>query len=1744
MSVGAGNPWPERRSRPRAGRYGVRGVGLAAVSLVAAAVVSTYLLSMSRDLTAQGAGSHTVAGTIYEDVDGDGDHTSGTPAAGVDVWLFRDDGDGVPGIGDVLAATTTTDGAGVWSFVVVANTTYWAIVDSGDLVPAAGFNAGYGRDDVWAEQTYGPPGSARFDGTAWSFTTADGPVFGGKDPAVADGFPVLTAAEHLVRAEVSGSNITGLDLGFSFAAITTSAPGPEGPSTFADVQSWDVFDPRAGGVASRTGYVGTFFDGRYVYLSPFDNDTQHGEVLRYDSTGDFADPSAWAAFEPELSGVGVAPRGYTGLAHDGRYVYFAPYSRVGGGAEHGEVLRYDSMGDFDDAASWEAFDPGNNGVGVDPDGFFGATFDGRYVYFAPFFDGSTYRGEVLRLDTTLTFTDPASWTAYDPGDHGVGTDPDGYAQPVFDGRYLYFAPHYNGTDYHAEVLRFDTTMTFTDPASWTTYDPGAGGVGTAPRGFYGAAFDGRHVYLIPYNDGTGFEGDVLRYDTRAPFAAATSWTSFDPGATGVLSPPGGFTSASFDGRHLYLIPGRRAVGVHRTFLRYDVDADFADPNSWVTFDPAGAGLGADPDQFNGGAFDGRYSYFAPFGHSEVVRLDSGRVGQGTLDQFLDNATAIAGPQSSAFALPITDPAHLVGTWTLQPTATIALGDGTTLDATTQPGWAGDPVVVLDGTVAAAGDGVTMAGPGSAVRGLSITNWVGNGVAVLAGEGHTVADTTLVANGALGLDLGGDGITVNDAGDADAGPNGLLNHPELTAADGATVTFDLDVPTGHYRIDVFTNPGGADPSGSGEAERIADSAVVAHAGAGAESFTAPVLGLALGDVVTATATTCGDPSCSSLGSTSELSAPVTAAALASGTVFVDADGDGAVGLGEGVPGVELTLFLDEGDGLPGVGDVAVATTTSGPDGAWQFTVDTPGTYFTAVDGDDVAQVARLRPGVSIADVPATQTVGPVGSVVDATDTTRALSTEPGPVGGGRRPGQLDGYPSPAAAQHVVRTDITAGSFTQLDIGFSFSAVTHGGDSGPGSLRQALANSVALADPGPIRFALTDDDPSFGGGSWTLRPTSALLVQAPTVVDGASQAGWAGSPVVVIDGSALNGPVLTVSADAELRELTIANAGTAGIVWNSGSGSLDGVTVTTSAGDGIVVTGGSVGIDQPELRNIAGLAIDLGDDGVTVNDAGDADVGPNELLNHPVIDGVQRVGEVVTTTATLDVGAGIYLVQWFATDPPTAGKGGEAHRLLDETVVVAAGGPEALSIVVTDASLGAVTATASRCADATCTALEATSELAEVVTVNQAPTITPLVDRTLSEGDEVTVAVEVVDPDGDPVRLSLAGLPPSVVDGGPAVLGPDDVGVWSVTVTADDGRGGTAADTVIWDVRAAPAPPTPAIEGPTWTDPGPLVIDEGETLSVALEALGDGPVAYDLVDGPAAATIDVASGVLMWPTDETTGPRTIEATVTATDATGSSTLRVTVTVRELNDAPVITAPSPVRVEVGQDLELRLEATDSDVPANQLTWSLQSAPDGATIEADGTLIWPDAGPLGRHRIEVAVTDDGDPARRTVVDLDIDVTPTVAGPTLDPEPEADPEPAEEPDLVAATIGESYQLDVIEPRAPLAPQPFDLGSVVMSISVLAELDVVNFDVALGLTWLGLLVAVLAVGERRRRLYDLVGGSVVGVDDDGQPLVSYRPDAPAVWAGVRRRRHGRWMRAVTTPTGRIWCAASDLRRVR
>ena len=152
---------------------------------------------------------------------------------------------------------------------------------------------------------------------------------------------------------------------------------------------------------------------------------------------------------------------------------------------------------------------------------------------------------------------------------------------------------------------------------------------------------------------------------------------------------------------------------------------------------------------------------------------------------------------------------------------------------------------------------------------------GAGVQVHSNTRNGVLGNAIFSNAGLGIDLGGDGVTPNDAGDGDTGANNLQNFPVLTSAvtGGGTITIGgtLDsAASTAFRVELFANTA-CDPSGHGEGETFLGAATATTDAGGIATFSVGLTkAVAAGQSITATAT---DPN----NNTSEFSACVTAVA---------------------------------------------------------------------------------------------------------------------------------------------------------------------------------------------------------------------------------------------------------------------------------------------------------------------------------------------------------------------------------------------------------------------------------------------------------------------------------------------------------------------------------------------------------------------------------------------------------------------------------------------------------------------------------------------------------------------------------------------------------------------------------------------------------------------------------------------------------------------------------------------------
>ena len=299
------------------------------------------------------------------------------------------------------------------------------------------------------------------------------------------------------------------------------------------------------------------------------------------------------------------------------------------------------------------------------------------------------------------------------------------------------------------------------------------------------------------------------------------------------------------------------------------------------------------------------------------------------------------------------------------------------------------------------------------------------------------------------------------------------------------------------------------------------------------------------------------------------------------------------------------------------------------------------------------------------------------------------------------------------------------------------------------------------------------------------------------------------------------------------------------------------------------------------------------------------------------------------------------------------------------------------------------------------------------VNVAPILDPIGGQIVDEGVELTFTATASDTDTPANTLTF-----SLGVGAPASAAIDPVtGVFTWIPTESQSPGTYGIEVVVTD-NGTPARSdsetitvsvSEANAGPVLAPIGDQTIDEGDKLTFTATAndvdLPANTLTFSLGAGaPAGASIDPGTGVFTWTPAEGEGPRTYGIEVVVTDdgtPARSDSETITVTVNEVNADPILDPIGDQTVDEGNELTFTATATDADIPANALTFSLAGAvPVGATIDpGTGVFTWipaEDQGP-GSYTFNVVVTDDGTPALVDSETITITVNEVNKAPVLD---------------------------------------------------------------------------------------------------------------------------------------------------
>jgi hypothetical protein len=177
-------------------------------------------------------------------------------------------------------------------------------------------------------------------------------------------------------------------------------------------------------------------------------------------------------------------------------------------------------------------------------------------------------------------------------------------------------------------------------------------------------------------------------------------------------------------------------------------------------------------------------------------------------------------------------------------------------------------------------------------------------------------------------------------------------------------------------------------------------------------------------------------------------------------------------------------------------------------------------------------------------------------------------------------------------------------------------------------------------------------------------------------------------------------------------------------------------------------------------------------------------------------------------------------------------------------------------------------------------------------------------------------------------------------------------------------------------------------PTFTPLPTDIVNEGDTLVLTNTAsdpdLPYNTLTFSLTPGaPAGLELNPTNGILRWTPAEAQGLSSNHFGVVVTDDGSppmSATNLVTVIVKEVNSPPALVAVGDRMLDENTELAITILATDTDIPAQDLTFSLgPGAPEGAAIHpTTGVFTWTpnEAQGPASYPITIRVSDDGSPS------------------------------------------------------------------------------------------------------------------------------------------------------------------------
>jgi gliding motility-associated-like protein len=269
--------------------------------------------------------------------------------------------------------------------------------------------------------------------------------------------------------------------------------------------------------------------------------------------------------------------------------------------------------------------------------------------------------------------------------------------------------------------------------------------------------------------------------------------------------------------------------------------------------------------------------------------------------------------------------------------------------------------------------------------------------------------------------------------------------------------------------------------------------------------------------------------------------------------------------------------------------------------------------------------------------------------------------------------------------------------------------------------------------------------------------------------------------------------------------------------------------------------------------------------------------------------------------------------------------------------------------------------------------ALSKTVSVAGLNDAPVLASIGDQTVNEGSELTFTATATDVDSPTLSYSLDNAPTGASIG-------VNTGVFTWTPTEAQGPGFyifkvLVSDGALTDEEQITVTVNEVNSAPLLATIGGQTVNEESLLTFTATAtdadLPANTLTFSLLGAPPGASINSSTGVFSWTPTEAQGPGSYTFTVRISDGTLVDGEQITVTVNEVNAAPILTGIGDKTANEGSQLTFTATATDSD--SATLTYSLVGAPIGASINSSsGAFTWTPTGAQGgTHTFTVLVSD-----------------------------------------------------------------------------------------------------------------------------------------------------------------------------